>query len=53
MNFEIVKIDDIAYNEYFNLSIYEIIEEKLFKYNILILYLLNKTSQFMFEFIFY
>jgi hypothetical protein len=48
VNFEIVKIDDVAYNEFFNLSVYESIEEKLFKNNnILILYLLNKRSQFI------
>jgi len=48
VNFEIEKIDDVASNEFFNLSIYESIEEKLFKNNnILILYLLNKRSQFI------
>jgi hypothetical protein len=48
VNFEIEKIDDVVSNEFFNLSIYESIEEKLFKNNnILILYLLNKRSQFI------
>jgi hypothetical protein len=31
VNYEIVKIDDVAYNEFFNLSVYESIREKLFK----------------------
>jgi hypothetical protein len=48
MNFEIVKINDIAYEEFFNLSIYESIREILFENNkMLILYLLNKRSRFI------
>ena len=33
MSFEIVKIDDVAYKELFNISFYESIREKLFKNN--------------------
>jgi hypothetical protein len=47
MNFKIVRIDDVCYEELFNLLIYESIREKLFKNNMLILYLLNKRSQFI------
>jgi hypothetical protein len=45
MNFEIVRINYVGYEELFNLLIYESIREKLFKNNMLILYLLNKRSQ--------
>ena len=31
MNYEIVKIDDVAHDEFFILSIYESIREKIFK----------------------
>ena len=47
MNFKIVRIDDVCYEELFNLLIFESIREKLFKNNMLILYLLNKRSQFI------
>ena len=48
MTFEIVKINDIAYEEFFNLSIYESIREILFENNkMLIIYLLNKRSRFI------
>jgi hypothetical protein len=48
VDFKIVEIDNVAYDEFFNLSVDESIREKLFKnYNILILYLLNKMSQFI------
>ena len=45
VNFEIVKINDIVYEEFFNISVYKSIIEKLFRNNnMLILYLLNKIS---------
>jgi hypothetical protein len=48
VDFKTVEIDNVAYDEFFNLSVDESIREKLFKnYNILILYLLNKMSQFI------
>ena len=47
VNFKIVRIDKVAYEEFFNLPVYESIKEKLFKNNMLILYLLNKRSQFI------
>jgi len=47
VNFKIVRIDKVAYEEFFKLSVYESIREKLFKNNMLILYLLNKRSQFI------
>ena len=39
MNFEIVKIDDVFYDELFNLSVYESIREKLLENNMLIIVL--------------
>ena len=48
MNFEIVKINDVIYEEFFNLSVYKSIIKKLFTNNMLILYLLNKMSQFIY-----
>ena len=48
MNFEIVKIDNVAYDESFNPLVYESIREKSCNNNnMLILYLLNKRSQFI------
>jgi hypothetical protein len=47
VNFKIVRIDKVAYEEFFKLLVYESIREKLFKNNMLILYLLNKRSQFI------
>jgi hypothetical protein len=47
VNFKIVRIDKVAYEEFFNLPVYESMKEKLFKNNMLILYLLNKRSQFI------
>jgi len=48
VNFKIVEIDNVAYAEFLNLSVDEIIREKLVKnYNILILYLLNKMYKFI------
>ena len=47
VNFKIVRIDKVVYEEFFNLPVYESIREKLFKNNMLILYLLNKRSQFI------
>jgi hypothetical protein len=41
VNFEIVKIDDVTYDEFFYLPVYESIEEKLFKNNMIILYLIK------------
>jgi hypothetical protein len=37
LNFKIVKIDDTAYKELINLSVYESIREKLFENNMLII----------------
>jgi hypothetical protein len=37
LNFKIVKIDDTAYKEIINLSVYESIREKLFENNMLII----------------
>jgi hypothetical protein len=39
VNFEIVKIDDVFYDELFNLSVYESIREKLLENNMLIIVL--------------
>jgi len=48
VDFKTVEIDNVAYDKFFNLSVDESIGEKLFKnYNILILYLLHKMSQFI------
>jgi hypothetical protein len=48
VDFKTVEIDNVAHDEFLNLSVDEIIREKLVKnYNILILYLLNKMSKFI------
>jgi hypothetical protein len=41
LNFKIVKIDDTAYKELINLSVYESIREKLFENNMLIIVLIE------------
>jgi len=41
VNFKIVKIDDIVYEELFNLSVYESIREKSFENNKLIIVLIE------------
>jgi hypothetical protein len=41
LNFKIVKIDDTAYKEIINLSVYESIREKLFENNMLIIVLIE------------
>jgi hypothetical protein len=41
VNFKIVKIDDVVYEELFNLSVYESIREKSFENNKLIIVLIE------------
>jgi hypothetical protein len=41
LNFKIVKIDDTAYKELINLSVYESIREKFFENNMLIIVLIE------------
>jgi len=42
VNFKIVKINDVVYEKLFNLLVYVSVREKLFKNNMLILYIPNK-----------
>jgi hypothetical protein len=41
MNFEIVKIDNVAYEKLFNLLVYESMRERLFENNMLITILIE------------
>ena len=46
MSFGIVKINDVAYEELFNISVYNSIKDKLFKSNGMLIIILNKKKGF-------
>jgi len=47
MSLGIVNIDDIAYKEFNNVSVYDIIRDKLVENNDMLSNILNKISQFV------